>query len=283
MKLDRSRVRSALIALLKLVLFAALFYVFQQVIASALLAVFRTGAFLLDTLATLGAAVLAGGLLLRALDDQPVSALGFGLHRGALRQLAVALALGVAGLGVAGVLLLLLGRLRYLPQAGTAGGWLGGSVNMLLALLIPAAAEEALFRGYPFQKLVQALGPVLATVAASAAFAIAHRHNPAVNGLALVNIFAAGVMLSVAFLRTRSLWVATGVHLGWNWSMAALLDLPVSGLELYDAPLYQPVDRGPGWLTGGAFGPEAGLAGLLGLLLVLGGIVILTRKTRWLT
>jgi uncharacterized protein len=40
--------------------------------------------------------------------------------------------------------------------------------------------------------------------------------------LGLANIFLAGVMLAVAYLRTRSLWFATGVHLGWNWTMATL-------------------------------------------------------------
>jgi hypothetical protein len=90
-------------------------------------------------------------------------------------------------------------------------------------------------------------------------FALLHAGNPNVRPLGLANICLAGVLLSVAYLRTRSLWFATGVHLGWNWTMASLLDLPVSGLEL-DAPLYTGVETGPDWWTGGTFGPEAGLA-----------------------
>ncbi|MBW3573057.1 MAG: CPBP family intramembrane metalloprotease, partial [Gemmatimonadetes bacterium] len=129
-----------------------------------------------------------------------------------------------------------------------------------------AAAEEAMFRGYAFQALVQGIGAWPAVVASSALFAYAHGGNTNVTPLALANIFLAGVMLAVAYLRTRSLWFATAVHLGWNWAMASLLDFPVSGIVM-DMPLYTGREAGPDWLTGGAFGPEAGLAATLTIVL----------------
>src|SRR5690606_12477457 len=92
------------------------------------------------------------------------------------------------------------------------------------------------------------------------------------NAFAVANIFLAGVLLSVAYLRTRSLWFATAVHLGWNWTMASLLDLPVSGLEMLNTPLYEPAVSGPDWITGGAFGPEGGLIGLVGFGLALAAV-----------
>jgi len=51
--------------------------------------------------------------------------------------------------------------------------------------------------------------------------------------------------------------------------MGSVLDLPVSGLELLDTPLYEAIVSGPEWVTGGGFGPEAGLAGTLASLLAL--------------
>lgn len=265
MGVDRARVRAAGTALVRFGLFVVLFLV------------------LLQLMPMLAAAVIAGLLLLRVVDKRPLRDLGFQLDRTIAPELLLGMALGIAGLVLACALLVLTGSLRFTPDGGTAREWLAGIISMLIVLAGPAAAEEALFRGYPFQKLVEGFGAIAATVVASAAFALAHAGNPSVNAFALANIFAAGVMLSVAYLATRSLWFATAVHLGWNWSMAALLDLPVSGLELFDAPLYEPLDRGPGWLTGGTFGPEAGVAGFIGLALVLGGVVGLTRKTRWLT
>jgi membrane protease YdiL (CAAX protease family) len=279
--IDRNQLRAAGVALLSLLAFGALFIVVQFALSALLLAVLPLDAVSIDAFAVLASAIIAGVVMLRVADQQPAGALGFPLAPVALPQLAGGFAIGAVGLLVACSVLVVIGALRYSNDEGSIGGWAGGMLNMMIVLLIPAAAEEALFRGYPFQKLVAGFGAVVATIGASAVFAAAHAQNPSINGFALVNIFAAGVVLSIAYLRTRSLWFATGVHLGWNWGMAALLDLPVSGLELFDAPLYEPVDRGPSWLSGGAFGPEAGLAGLVGLLLVLAGVIWITRKTRW--
>ena len=281
--LTRDRLRSIGVALFRVLLFTLLFVALQAALVTALIFAVRVNVMLLDSISVLVAAVVVGLLLLRALEQQPARALGFPIARNALTQLLSGSAIGIAGLLIACLVLVAIGALRYRSDDGSFAQWGGGMLNMLLVLLIPAAAEEALFRGYPYQKLVAGLGAVAATLLASVLFALAHAGNPAVNGFALVNIFVAGVVLSAAFLRTRSLWFATGVHLGWNWSMAALLDLPVSGLELFDAPLYEPVSRGAAWLSGGAFGPEGGVAGLLGLLLVLAGVWWFTRKTEWAT
>ena len=109
----------------------------------------------------------------------------------------------------------------------------------------------------------------------SIAFAFGHAQNPNVGTFGLVNIFLAGVLLSAAYLKTRSLWLPTMLHLGWNWGMASLLDLPVSGFELIDTPFYEPVVRGPEWLSGGGFGPEGGVAGSIGFAAALAALFLL--------
>ena len=229
-------------------------------------------------LGTLLAAVVVGVLLLHVMEKRAASDLGFAIDRKAGPQLGIGTLVGMIAIGIACVVMVVAGALRFAEDAGTLRLWGASILTSLIFLAVPAAAEEALFRGYPFQKLVEGFGAAAATIVASALFALAHARNPAVNGFALFNIFLAGVVLSVAYLRTRSLWYATGVHLGWNWAMAGLIDLPVSGLELFDAPLYEPLDRGPDWLTGGAFGPEAGLAGVLGLSFMLAGVWVTTKK-----
>ncbi|MBD0319321.1 MAG: CPBP family intramembrane metalloprotease, partial [Gemmatimonadetes bacterium] len=136
--------------------------------------------------------------------------------------------------------------------------------------------EEVLCRGYAFQALVQGMGPWPAIVLSSAIFSVLHLGNPNVTWLGLANIFLAGIMLAVAYLRTRSLWFATAVHAGWNWVMSALLDFPVSGGR-FDTPLYDARETGADWWTGGAFGPEAGLAATLAIV---AGTVWMLRTPR---
>lgn len=221
---------------------------------------------------TLTAALVAGWLLLYLLDHRAPAALGLPLRQRSLGEVGQGLLTGCVMLLAVLVPLWVFGWVRYTAEPGSLAGVLGAWAHGFATLATPAAAEEALFRGYGFQALVLGLGAGPATIVSSAAFAAAHLGNPDLGALALVNIFLAGVLLSVAYLRTGSLWFAIGLHLGWNWAMASLADLPVSGLTFLSTPLYEPVEHGPAWIAGGGFGPEGGLAGtaafLLGLLLL---------------
>ena len=221
------------------------------------------------TAGTLLAALLAGAALLRLLDGRSPAALGIAPSRQAPREFAVGAVAGI--LPQLGVVLLLLaaGGLAFGSDSGNAGDWAGNVGTALLVLVIAAAAEEAVYRGYGFQALVRGFGRWPTLLITSALFALAHAGNPAVTPFALGNIFLAGVVLGLAYLRTLSLWLVTALHAAWNWSMASLLDLPVSGLVLFDTPLYEPTVSAPSWLAGGEFGPEGGLLGTLALLAAL--------------
>jgi membrane protease YdiL (CAAX protease family) len=224
------------------------------------------------------AAVVAGALVLLT-EGRTVGELGFRWRSQTPRELVVGVAIGGAAIVVAVLLLAVTGQVRYAPEAGGVGAYARTLAVGLAVLALPAAAEEAVFRGYPLQTLARSVGPVTATVMMSAAFAAAHAGNPQVGPVALVNIFLAGVMLSMAYLWSRSLWFTSAVHLGWNWTMALPLSLPVSGLHMFDMPLYQAIVR-PGWLSGGAFGPEGGLAGTLGFLVAFWAVRRATRVDR---
>jgi CAAX protease family protein len=242
---------------------------------------FEGPAALLQTIVTLLAALGAGFILLRWLDHRPPSALGFGLTAQQAKLFAYGLAIGV------GVLLLIVGAmvgfgwLDFRGDAGTIAGWLGTLVRDFVLLGIAAAAEEAIFRGYPFQVFAQAAGAWPALLLGAGGFAWAHASNPNVGKVALFNIFLAGLLLGAAYLLTKSLWFATAIHLGWNWAMASLADLPVSGLEILNTPLYEPRLSGPEWFTGGAFGPEGGFAGTFAFTAALVAVWWLGRKRQY--
>ncbi|MGH7483719.1 MAG: lysostaphin resistance A-like protein [Longimicrobiales bacterium] len=227
------------------------------------------------------AALAAGWTLLVLADNGLPDALGFHLDRSAIAESAVGFAIGGAMLAVAVAALWAVGGLDYVARPGGAPTEIGRAwLHGLLVLALPAFAEEALFRGYPFQVLVRGVGAVAATLAVSALFALVHAQNPAAERFGLLNIFLAGVLLSIAFLRTGSLWFASTLHLAWNWAMASVADLPVSGLSYLDTPGYEPVLAGPRWLTGGAFGPEGGAVGTLGFGAGLVAVWWCTREPR---
>jgi uncharacterized protein len=223
------------------------------------------------------AALLAGWLLLAWIDRRSPGALGYALHRAAPGEIGIGLLLGMGAICLAAALLAVAGSARWVAEGGTVPEYVGALAGGFVFFAVAAAAEEVLFRGYAFQALVQGIGAWPAVLLSSAAFALAHLANPGVDAVALANICAAGVMLGWAYLRTRSLWFCTALHLGWNWAMSGVLDFPVSGLPR-DVPLYDEVSIGPRWFTGGDFGPEGGVAATLAIVL----LTVLLLRARWL-
>lgn len=211
------------------------------------------------SIALLVGAVVAGALLLRR-DGRSPAALGFHLKRGLAAETAVGVAVGTALGLLAGGAVALTGGVRWTLEGASPVQVVRGVLEGFALFALPAAAEEALFRGYPLQALAEAWGGVVAVVVISVGFALVHLMNPGVTWVATVNIAVAGAFLGFVYLRTGSLWAATGAHLGWNWAHGGLLDLPVSGIDLIDVPgVTAAVTGGPGWLTGGSFGPEGSI------------------------
>jgi len=202
------------------------------------------------------AALLAGWWVLRAADGRGPGALGFHASTEAVGEAARGLVLGTAvALSAVGAIALA-GGVRWEAQSGTLAGVAVEAVRSLAFFAVPAAAEEALARGYPLQALAEAWGPGIALAVTSVGFGLLHLENPGLTGIAMVNLVAAGLLLGVVYLRTGSLWWASGVHLGWNWAHGFVADLPVSGLDLVDAPLWEGAPAGAAWIGGGGFGPE---------------------------
>jgi membrane protease YdiL (CAAX protease family) len=204
------------------------------------------------------------------LEDLPWRSLGWTRHRGWMRDALFGTLLG--GVAVCGAALIGVaagGTRISLAEVG------GGTVKTLVVsggiFLLGAAAEEMLFRGYPFQTLMRSWPLWVALIPVSVFFALVHLANPNVApGFTFVNTVLAGVWLGVAYWRTRSLWFPLGLHFGWNWVQGAILGSPVSGIKsIAPHPLLRfAADAGPAWVGGGDYGIEGGAACTLALVLV---------------
>jgi membrane protease YdiL (CAAX protease family) len=146
----------------------------------------------------------------------------------------------------------------------------------LLLLAVASLAEEVAFRGYPFQRLIEATGPTLATILFSFVFAALHLVNPGAGRASFLVTVLSSWLLAVAYLRTRALWVCWGWHFAWNASMCLVFGLPVSGITQF-SPVIQSNTVGPAWITGGDYGPEASL---VTAVVILFGIFVVHRVTR---
>jgi membrane protease YdiL (CAAX protease family) len=147
-------------------------------------------------------------------------------------------------------------------------------IQVVLLFAGVAAAEELLFRGFVFQRLITALGQWPAQLILAGYFLLTHFNNPGMTGdvkvLAGINIFLASIMFGLAFIRTKSLAMPLGLHFMANLMQGGVLGFGVSGTD--QSGLLQPVfNRAPEWLTGGQFGLEASVLGLccVGITLIL--------------
>ncbi|MGA9407126.1 MAG: CPBP family intramembrane glutamic endopeptidase, partial [Bacteroidota bacterium] len=142
----------------------------------------------------------------------------------------------------------------------------------IVIFVLGAFGEELLFRGYLFQTMVEGTGKIIAVVVFASFFGYAHASNPNITFFSLVNVALAGVWLSLAYFKTRTLWFPIALHFSWNFFQNHIFSFPVSGIQFQKFQLGVLTQSGPVWLTGGSFGPEGGA--LATLMLVVAGIFI---------
>ena len=193
------------------------------------------------------------------LRRERLSSVGLRMDGRWAREFAWGSVAGIAMLLTTTALMAASGVLRFaLDPARSAGAILLG----LNAFLWAAALEELLFRGFVFQRLVDGIGIWPAQLGMAALFAAGHWSNPGMEGVSrivgTVDIALAAVLMGLAYLRTRSLALPLGLHLGWNWMQGSVLGFNVSGYE--HAGWWSPMmDEASAWLTGGGVGPEGSI------------------------
>ncbi len=216
----------------------------------------------------------------RLIDRRSLASLGVGLGRHTFQDLLGGFLIAGPMIGAIFVLEWATGWLRVESLAwqtqSLASILLQASV-LFAALVLAGFAEELQFRGYHLANLHEGLNLGWAAILSSATFALAHLGNPGVSLPALLGLLLAGLFFVLCVRRTGSLWLATGLHIGWNFFEGPVFGFQISGLETFR--LIGQVVEGPAHWTGGEFGPEAGLV-LLPALTIGSLLVLLYTRNR---
>ena len=214
------------------------------------------------------AAVFVGWVCAKGIEGLPFRSLGWGLNKHWWRDLSVGILTGVGSLLLAAGVASLGGGLKIMfNQTAETGSIVKTVLLSAVVFAVAAAAEEAFFRGYPLQSFARAKLIWIGGLVTSLAFAWVHSDNENVTLFGLINTALAGIWFVAAFLKTRNLWFPFGMHWAWNWMMAAVLGLPVSGItQITPEPILLGIDTGPTWLTGGHYGIEGGAACTIALI-----------------
>ncbi|HKP33860.1 MAG TPA: CPBP family intramembrane glutamic endopeptidase [Sphingomicrobium sp.] len=135
-------------------------------------------------------------------------------------------------------------------------------IPLVSSAILPAFAEELLFRGIVFRWIEELAGSWGALVISSALFGLGHLLNP---GATLFSSFAiaveAGLLLGGTYMLTRSLWMPIGLHAAWNFTQGVIFGVPVSGGAT--SGLLRSALSGPELLSGGRFGLEGSVIALV--------------------
>jgi membrane protease YdiL (CAAX protease family) len=228
-----------------------------------------------DSWVTTIALLLATMFMVRVVDRRPWSEVWLDRNASRPSALVAGFAVGALSIAVPTGLMILAGWLAN--DGGDPGSWFVAMLQVSLLLIPAALLEELMTRGYILAVLREVWGWKWAVAVTSIAFGLMHLANPGVAPESIVFVTLAGFFLAGVLYVTRSLYAAWMAHFAWNWTMAALFHVAVSGIPM-PSPHYHYVDSGPDWATGGPWGPEGGLPAGLGMF---AGLVFLyTNKQR---
>jgi membrane protease YdiL (CAAX protease family) len=219
-------------------------------------------------------------LAARGLDKRSWSDFGLSFDSQSIRY-------GILGFALAGIAMGIIFFIEYISGllTVTGFGWTQPShhtffTGSLLAdlgfMIVVGFYEELVFRGYLIVNLSEGLNLSEvsrkkavwgAVILSSLIFGSMHVFNPDVSLLSILIVALAGAMLAFPFIITGNLSLSIGLHIGWNFFEGGIFDFAVSGMPSRTS-LLQIQQKGPLFITGGSFGPEAGLIGLIGLLFI---------------
>lgn len=236
----------------------------------------------LFSLLTLATMLVGTWLMVRYVDHRPLRDLGLGLDRHWWCDLCFGLILGAG-------LMLFVFTVEWLAgwvtvralfwSAPGSGPFLLAIFGPLVVFVVVGVSEELLTRGYQMRNLAEGLylpplSPRLALLAAwllsSLFFGLLHIRNPNSSWISTSYLVLAGLLFGLGTMLTGRLGLPIGLHITWNFFQGNVFGFPVSGNNYASVTFIAIEQQGPILWTGGAFGPEAGLIGIVALLL--GGV-----------
>lgn len=115
-----------------------------------------------------------------------------------------------------------------------------GNLNLIflgyfIAFFIQSTSEEVLVRGILTRALFDKFGKKIAIILPSLFFGLLHFGNEGVTILSTLNTILVGIFFAKLLFYTDNIMVTSGVHAGWNFSMAMIYGLNVSGFSGFDS------------------------------------------------
>lgn len=212
-------------------------------------------------------------IIRKYIDKKSFISLGLRLDSTAVKDFFVGLGISGLMIGTLFVVFLVSGLLEIKEI-----GWSSSGISAVFGIflwffgsgLAVGWSEELAFRGYLLQNMKDGMGIWWAVLLSCIFYGLLHMSNPSSSILSGVLIAIIGFVRIFGWLRTGQLWLSMGMHAGWDFFQGSVLGFIVSGMKTES--LIKHKISGASWITGGSFGPEAGL---LVIPVVLLGLIIM--------
>ena len=149
---------------------------------------------------------------------------------------------------------------------------------ILLGWIIQGATEEIVTRGWLLNVLSTKYNIGVGLLISSTLFGLMHLTNPNVNYIAVINIILVGLFYGLYVIKTNDLWAVCGMHSAWNFAQGNIFGFKVSDLDVSVGSLIDLNLVGSDFVTGGIFGPEAGITATFILLASIGILLFIDKK-----
>ena len=149
---------------------------------------------------------------------------------------------------------------------------------ILFGWSIQGATEEIVTRGWLLNVLSTKYNIGVGLLISSTLFGLMHLTNPNVNYIAVINIILVGLFYGLYVIKTNDLWAVCGMHSAWNFAQGNIFGFKVSGLDVSVGSLIDLNLVGSDFVTGGIFGPEAGITATFILLASIGILLFIDKK-----
>lgn len=197
---------------------------------------------------------------LRYIEKRPISTIGFG-KEDFLKKYTNGFFIGFIMMSIVVLILFILGyiSIEENPTQPVGISALGGVMFILIGWIIQGATEEIVTRGWLMNVLAARYNKGFALIFSSSIFGIMHLFNPDVNYIAVINIILVGIFFGIYVMKTNDLWSVCGMHTAWNFTQGNIFGFEVSGINVCVSSVFDLNLVGNKFISGGSFGPEAGI------------------------
>ena len=176
--------------------------------------------------------------------------------------------------------LILIALLRYAIFIEKTGESILNIIILLLAMLVQASAEEALYRGLIYHRLNRAYSiRMLPLIGSSIVFGLIHSLNPGATVLSTCNLVLFGFLVGLLAENTNSIWAPIGFHWLWNFTQTIIFGLPNSGFAP-GCSFFRVTNMHDDFAYNTVFGVEGTLCAFILLLLLIGAMFYVNEKRR---